>query len=349
MMFGLARLLARSDLRPQSPANPRTYPLHSNTWRALAIMSCEVAYPILEVTGWQALEEESLGTKQKIWLVDDQKQEWLFKFPRPGTGEHWAERVVAAVATHLNVPHAVVELARRASDPGSVALNFAGDRTKSALLLGNYILSRVPGYESTKKKPKLHSVELVLRALSQPRFRPPSGCPAAPWLRTAADALAGYLMLDALVGNTDRHHENWGLLVRPDPQPPGHLSVELAPTFDHASSLGREIDDQRRDRLLDEADRRVTVETYCDRGPSPLFRMGGAPKPLTVRAAFQRALQVLPAASQGWLGQLAVVDPGVLRQCVDDLPQEVASPSAVRFAKAMLDCNRRFLLDLRAP
>jgi len=307
-----------------------------------------VSYQVVDVSGWQALEEESLGTKEKVWLVDDQKQEWLFKLPRPGTGEHWAERAVAGIAARLGIPHAVVELARRGSDSGSVALNFAGDRTKSALLLGNYILSRVPGYESTKKKPKLHSVELVLRALSQPKFRPPSGSTAGPLLRTAADALTGYLMLDALVGNTDRHHENWGLLVRPNPQGQGQLSIELAPTFDHASSLGREIDDRRRNRLLAEVDRRSTVETYCDRGPSPLFSMGDAPRVLTVRAAFQRALQVLPAAAKGWLEQLAAVDSRALHHYIDELPTEIASTTAVQFAKAMLDCNRRFLLGLLA-
>lgn len=43
-------------------------------------------------------------------------------------------------------------------------------------------------------------------------------------------------MLDALVANLDRHHENWGIVVDPS----GLLPTELAPTFDHASSLGDE-------------------------------------------------------------------------------------------------------------
>jgi len=58
----------------------------------------------------------------------------------------------------------------------------------------------------------------------------------------------GYLVFDALIGNTDRHHENWALLKR-EAGPTDH---RLAPSFDHASSLGREMRDERRLRLIRE-------------------------------------------------------------------------------------------------
>jgi serine/threonine protein kinase HipA of HipAB toxin-antitoxin module len=42
----------------------------------------------------------------------------------------------------------------------------------------------------------------------------------------------GYLVLDALIGHTDRHEENWGVIE-------GITGAKrLAPSFDHASSLG---------------------------------------------------------------------------------------------------------------
>ena len=46
---------------------------------------------------------------------------------------------------------------------------------------------------------------------------------------------AGYLVLDAVIGNTDRHHENWGLLLR---RTETGWKGQVAPSFDHASSLG---------------------------------------------------------------------------------------------------------------
>lgn len=60
----------------------------------------------------------------------------------------------------------------------------------------------------------------------------------------ACSRMAGYLVLDALVGNTDRHHQNWGVVVQGKRGADQVLlvhSIQLAPTFDHASSLGRKI------------------------------------------------------------------------------------------------------------
>ena len=63
----------------------------------------------------------------------------------------------------------------------------------------------------------------------------------------AKSRIAEYLVLDAVIGNTDRHHENWGILR----QRRGNVWYGfVAPSFDHASSLGRELLDSRRDRLL---------------------------------------------------------------------------------------------------
>jgi hypothetical protein len=43
----------------------------------------------------------------------------------------------------------------------------------------------------------------------------------------------------------DRHHENWGVVVMTDEY--GETSFSLAPTFDHASSLGRNESDDADD------------------------------------------------------------------------------------------------------
>jgi hypothetical protein len=47
------------------------------------------------------------------------------------------------------------------------------------------------------------------------------------WARTLA--------FDAVIGNTDRHTENWGFLIEPTSS---HLNYTLAPAFDNGTSLG---------------------------------------------------------------------------------------------------------------
>ncbi|WP_431269039.1 HipA domain-containing protein [Dankookia sp. P2] len=54
------------------------------------------------------------------------------------------------------------------------------------------------------------------------------------WARTLA--------FDTLIGNTDRHSENWGFLV--DWQAGSRPTYELAPAFDNGSSLGCAIRDE---------------------------------------------------------------------------------------------------------
>lgn len=49
------------------------------------------------------------------------------------------------------------------------------------------------------------------------------------------------LTFDALIGNTDRHTENWGFLY--DRKPGEKLVVTMAPAFDNGTSLAYEISD----------------------------------------------------------------------------------------------------------
>lgn len=65
--------------------------------------------------------------------------------------------------------------------------------------------------------------EIALQAIT----RIPSGDWRAWWCDT--------LLFDALIGNTDRHHDNWGLLWST-----AHC-VRMAPVFDNGTSLGHEI------------------------------------------------------------------------------------------------------------
>jgi serine/threonine protein kinase HipA of HipAB toxin-antitoxin module len=90
----------------------------------------------------------------------------------------------------------------------------------------------------------------------------------------------GYLLLDALIGNQDRHHENWGLIKAPG------AGLSLSPTFDHASSLGRnELDAERIERLTTKDSGRG-VAHYVRRARSGLYRTQSSRAPLTTLDAF---------------------------------------------------------------
>ena len=86
-----------------------------------------------------------------------------------------------------------------------------------------------------------HTLNRILSVLAQPFIGLPPGFTPEVNIVTATDVFIGYLLLDALIANTDRHHANWGILLRPSQ---GEFARPgCAPTFDHASSLGRELTD----------------------------------------------------------------------------------------------------------
>lgn len=59
---------------------------------------------------------------------------------------------------------------------------------------------------------------------------------------SAYDVFAGYLVFDAWISNQDRHEANWSILHSPDGE------RYLAPSYDHAASLGSGLDDEHLSR-----------------------------------------------------------------------------------------------------
>ena len=101
----------------------------------------------------------------------------------------------------------------------------------------------------------------------------------------------GYLLFDALIGNTDRHHENWGIIVVPED---GQFTFWLAPSFDHASSLGRDLTDSRRRERLTTRDTRGNVEAYAERGRSAFYSQDQSGRTMTGRGVVSSLLEMHP-------------------------------------------------------
>ena len=53
----------------------------------------------------------------------------------------------------------------------------------------------------------------MLSILSMPWLSPPADFIPVEGIQSGVEVFAGYLLLDALIGNTDRHHENWAVMV----------------------------------------------------------------------------------------------------------------------------------------
>ncbi len=130
--------------------------------------------------------------------------------------------------------------------------------------------------------------------------------------------MVGYLLLDAWIGNTDRHDENWGWIVKAD-QP-----KRLAPTFDHSSSLGRNESDERRVLRLKAKHPQHSVEGYALRALSGMHGPDG--KKMHTIDAFMRAAELRPAAARVWRERLDALTPSLWETELSRVPEDWITP-----------------------
>ena len=288
-------------------------------------------YAELDIGGWTVAGDEEQGTKPKHWLLNPSTGDyWLMKYTtfaaskdgsRYRKGDDWAERIACGVAEALGIPAAPVELAWRPVEKqrvyGTVCRSVL--RGEEVLVNGDELIAAL-GISVSRRWRDLYTVETVLQALEN--LHPP---PTADMGLTAGDVFVGYLVLDALIGNTDRHEENWGGIKPHSTVPPRWLS----PTFDHASSLGFQLNDQQKQERLRTRDQNRTPEGWADRAKT---RFAGSPHPITV------VNQVRDlgghAAVEHWLGRIQ--QPENLVAAIWAVPKHRMSNVSKEFAERML-------------
>ena len=298
-------------------------------------------YAEIDVFDWPRVGDEQLGTKPKRWLMHPTTGErWLLKYVTYSTrsdgsgyqkGDDWAERIANGVAQKLRLPAARTELAVEFSgeephlgiiSKSVLAVPDAAGASAEELIPGNELLAS-PVTADARASYTVEAVERALRSV-QPSSDSPQGF-------TAWDVFVGYLVLDALIGNTDRHEENWAAIASSSER-------RLAPTFDHASSLGFLLSDEQRQQRLVTADRGFTPEGFADRAKS---QFAGKPHPIEV--ALEAIDRCATNVRDHWLDQCSDADR--LVESVALVPRNRMSAAERQFAERVLRRNCARLLE----
>ncbi len=112
--------------------------------------------------------------------------------------------------------------------------------------------------------------------------------------------------------------------------------MSLAPSYDHASSLGRELTDRERERRLTTADSRGDVAAYCARARSAVFPEGATKKALACVQVFENACDRDPSAAKYWRERLVDMASASLQEVAERVPDSLMSPLAKEFASTVL-------------
>lgn len=162
----------------------------------------------------------------------------------------------------------------------------------------------------------------------------------------------GYLIFDAWIGNTDRHWENWGVILHVKEgkrdERTNRIQASLAPTFDHASSLGVRLSDENRQMRLTTTDRRQTVAAYAARCKTPFSGVVGEKEKrrLSTHDVVAMIVERCPKEAQYWIARLGKIEMRDVEKIFSRVPSSRLSRTSADFALALLNENRQRLICL---
>ena len=302
----------------------------------------DVQFDRIDVTDWEVYRDETSGVEAKMWLVPPEATGpalWLFKSVTADgayeCGEDWAEKAAAEVGAVMGVPCAAVDLAALRGVRGSISADLCpmGSEMQHGTLLmqDRGVRDYVPGRARGRPGHTLENIQLVLADAL-----PPPGC-ELPFEATAFDIFAGFMVFDAIIANRDRHDENWAVLLPITSEGP----TRLCGSYDHANSLGYNLDDARRSMYLDRKD---GILGWCRKGTAHRFQYTPGKSPQTLVQAAVRALRLASEEARSyWPRRVEELTEERIRSVTGRLPG--MSVPAHTFATEVLLTNRKRVLD----
>lgn len=303
----------------------------------------------LDVSSWEQVLVETRGATEKAWIrmpggsSSEPSSDWLFKpaFVQ-GNGVRqvgdWTEAVSSRIAGALDLPAAESTTAVRHGVEGVIVRNVRPrgyDMVTGRMAMIDAIAVETRDSHRVRTASVGHSLANVMRSLEG--YGPPPGW--ASWAGcTAIDVMASYLVLDALIGNGDRHEQNWSVLRAQSSL--SALDDTVSATYDLEASLGFQLsDEQRAARLRDPRG----MESFASKGLARRFDGDQATPLLEVAVRAARSCTI-----QG-LRRIALLVDEVSRADFGAIVMSVGGVSEVtrNFAINVLNINGRRITDAK--
>lgn len=164
---------------------------------------------------------EGSGRSEKIWLKNQQTgQIGLFKYKKDVlTTDHVSEKLASDIARLVMLPCADVELGRYKGNQGS--MSYLINARNEVLIEGISFINQIyPDYNAQEMYDKsvneYYSLEMLVKTIEK--------------YGLLTDLLK-MLVFDYLIGNSDRHQNNWALIQD------SNGNLKFSPLYDNSSSL----------------------------------------------------------------------------------------------------------------
>jgi hypothetical protein len=264
------------------------------------------------------------GYLEKFWIQHPELGTSLVKIDQKLIADSWVEKVAYELNKKLNIPSAQYEFGTlygfenyRDGTPVTLSPSFVQESLSYSQ--GLELLNQV------SPKPN-YNIGQVIKALENSDIQLPLNYQAPEGIKVGADLFVGYLLLDSLIDNYDRHKRNWGYNSSSQDN-----ILRLSPTYDHGVGLGVMLDNNDHEK--------INVPQYVKFSKSAFGK--------SHEEVFQQAAQLRPDAAEIWLTQLAKIAPEQIQDIFTNIPSERITPEASKFAQELLKYNQKQLLNLR--
>lgn len=198
------------------------------------------------IDNWAKQQDISTtGTRDKGVYINSDLQSYYFKTSinqnkKNYPYEFWSEIIASQLGRLLSLPVLDYHIASCGNKIGCISRNMI-DRHKEELVEGvNLIIENEPDFrEYCKTNHHFKKIETALESVGVPDYR---------------RIVIEMILFDCIIGNTDRHSENWALIRNKAKDCLADCCYSFAPFYDNGSSLGRELKEERIKSLLESDD-----------------------------------------------------------------------------------------------
>ncbi|PGX79611.1 phosphatidylinositol kinase [Bacillus thuringiensis] len=315
-------------------------------------------YSTVDISSWKYENINVSGSKEKRWYRSlDKNQLALFKLPismtsdsSPGegesTGEVWSEKICSEIGNYIGFPTHNVDIGALLIDDeaieyyglngkdiktgdkvfGALCWSFL-DEAKDSLVEGaDMIMDFDETYDrdTLQGKHEIYNFDLLYRLFDE---------------NGIIDHLFQMILFDTLIGNTDRHQDNFGVIRNEE-----NGRQKFAPLYDNSSSLGREMNEGRIKLML--RDENMFNSYIFGKKSSTLIRWeeSWTKKKLNIIEFYENVKKAHPQEVNKHLSNVAKLTDEVLESIIYKVPPIVMSEPKKELVNKILRTRRDYLI-----
>jgi hypothetical protein len=274
---------------------------------------------IIDISGWKVDETRNAsGTREKHWLVKPKTDDlYLFKLPKQGTGEIWAEKIASEVGKLLGLEMMDVSLVRYKSREGLLLKNFVKYGEEELFDGGDLLKIIVDDFDPNSLDD--YSLDNIISSLTSYDLE---------------HEIVKIIVFDAFIANQDRHCENWGVIQDAN-------TIRFAPIFDNGASLGFNSAEERIKLMLKDD---MMFKSFTNRANS-LIKIGEREK-TKVKLLITHLYTKHPDVVSEEIARLDHLQIEDLRHILNTIPLEVMSEVQKQWVEKLLIYRRNWLKEL---